>query len=246
MKSRSTPIGERLEAGAEAARERLEASADAARAAVALVRPRLRGVLHEAAFPLSLLAGAWAIFHSAAGAPRVATAIYAATLSACLGVSALYHRGPWSVRVRGVMGRIDHCAIFLLVAGTFTPIAVIALDGWLRLLTLAVVWGGAVAGLTLNAIRTNLPVLAEVGPYIAIGLFGVFLLPHLVGTVGWGAVALLAGGGAVYIAGAVIFAIKRPDPWPRTFGFHEIFHSFVIAAAVMQFVAITVWVLPQA
>ena len=246
MSTRTTPIGERLEAGAESARDRLEAGADAARAAVAAVRPRLRGVLHEAAFPFSLLAGAVAIFHSAPGAARVATAVYAATLSACLGVSALYHRGPWSVRARGVLQRIDHCTIFLLVAGTFTPIAVIALDGWLRLLTLGVVWGGALAGGTLNAIRANLPVVAEVGPYIGIGLFGVFLIPQLVGTLGWGAVALLAGGGALYIGGAVIFAVRRPDPWPRTFGFHEIFHSAVIAAAAMQWVAITVWVLPQA
>ena len=246
MSTRSTPIGERLEAGADAARERLEASAEAARAAVAAMRPRLRGVIHEAAFPLSLLAGAWAVLHSAPGAPRLATAIYAAALSACLGVSALYHRGPWSVRGRGVMRRLDHCTIFLLVAGTFTPIAVIALDGWMRWLTLAVVWGGAIAGATVNLIRVNLPVVAEVGPYIAIGLFGVFLMPQLVTTLGWGAVALLAGGGAVYIGGAVIFAIKRPDPWPRTFGFHEIFHSAVIAAAAMQWLAIALWVLPQA
>ncbi|MHB8717482.1 MAG: PAQR family membrane homeostasis protein TrhA [Candidatus Dormibacteria bacterium] len=225
--------------------ERLEARAEMARAAVAAARPRLRGVLHEAAFPLSLLAGAWAILHSAPGAPRAATSIYAATLSACLGVSALYHRGPWSARVRSVMRRLDHCTIFTLVAGTFTPIAVVALDGSLRLVTLAVVWGGALAGAVVNGVRINLPAVAEVGPYIAIGLFGVVLIPHLMATLGPSAVALLGGGGAVYIAGAVIFAFKRPDPWPRWFGFHEIFHTAVIAAAAMQWVAITYWVLPQ-
>ena len=119
---------------------------DAARAAVAFVKPRLRGVLHEAAFPVSLFAGAWAVVHAPPGTARTSTAIYAATLSACLGVSALYHRGHWSVSVQRWLRRLDHATIFMLIAGTFTPIAVIALTGWLSVATLAVVWGAALVG----------------------------------------------------------------------------------------------------
>ena len=219
---------------------------DAARAAVAFVTPRLRGVLHETAFPLSLLAGAWAILHAPAGAGRTSTAVYAATLSGCLGVSALYHRGHWSARVKAWMRRLDHATIFMLIAGTFTPIAVLAVSGWLRGTTLAVVWGGALAGSLLTTFWADAPVAVEVGPYIAIGGFGIVLMPRLLGNLGPVGVGLLALGGAVYIAGAVVFALQRPNPWPRTFGFHEIFHALVIAAAVLQWVAITYWVLPAA
>lgn len=222
----------------------VEAGTDAARAAVAFVRPRLRGVLHELAFPVSLLAGVWAIVRASPGAPRAATSIYAATLSACLGVSALYHRGHWSVRMRALMRRLDHATIFMLVAGTFTPIAAIAVSGGLSVATLVVVWGGALFGSVLATVRNDLPRALEVGPYIGVGAFGVVLMPHLLRHLGVAAVALLVLGGIVYIAGALIFAWQRPNPWPRTFGFHEIFHSAVLAAATLQWVAITFWVLP--
>jgi hemolysin III len=224
--------------------EAVDEAGDMARAAVAFVRPRLRGVLHELAFPVSLLGGAWAILHAPAGAARTSTAVYAATLSACLGVSALYHRGNWSMTMRRWLRRLDHATIFLLIAGTFTPIAVIALTGWLSVATLAVVWGGAVLGSLLNIVWIDAPVVLEVGPYIGIGAFGVVIIPRLMSNVGAVGVGLLALGGAVYIAGAIIYALKRPDPWPGTFGFHEIFHSLVIAAAVLQWVVITFWVLP--
>ncbi|MBJ7608395.1 MAG: hemolysin III family protein [Candidatus Dormibacteraeota bacterium] len=232
------------EAVSDAVSDAVDDAGGVARAAVAFVRPRLRGVLHEFAFPVSILAGVWAILDARAGSPRVATAIYAATLSACLGVSALYHRGHWSVRVRAWLRRLDHATIFLLIAGTFTPIAVIALTGWLRITTLAVVWGGVVLGNLLNLFWMNGPAALEVAPYIVMGGFGVVLMPHLLGNLGPVGVGLLALGGALYIAGAVIYAKKRPNPWPQTFGFHEIFHSLVIAAAVLQWVVIKHWVLP--
>jgi hemolysin III len=222
----------------------VDEAGDAARAAVAFVKPRLRGVLHEFTFPISLIAGAYAILHAPAGGARTSTAIYAATLSACLGVSALYHRGHWSVSVRRWLRRLDHATIFMLVAGTFTPIAVIALTGWLSVATLAVVWGGAILGSLLNLFWIDAPVVLEVGPYIAIGGFGIVIMPRLLSNIGPVGVGLLALGGAVYIAGAVIYARQRPNPWPRTFGFHEIFHSLVIAAAVLQWVVITHWVTP--
>jgi hemolysin III len=219
---------------------------DAARAAVAFVKPRLRGVLHAMAFPVSLLGGAWAILHAPAGTARTSTAVYAATLSGCLGVSALYHRGHWSRRARAWLRRLDHATIFMLIAGTFTPIAVIALSGWLTTATLAVVWGGAVAGSLLTTFWNNAPVVIEVGPYLAVGGFGVVLLPRLLANLGPVGVGLLALGGAVYVAGAIIYAFQRPNPWPRTFGFHEIFHTLVLAAALLQWIAITHWVLPAA
>ncbi len=221
-------------------------TADAARAAVAFVKPRLRGVSHELAFPVSLLAGAWAVVHAPAGTPRTATAIYAATLSACLGVSALYHRGRWSDRARAWLRRLDHATIFMLIAGTFTPIAAIALSGSLSVATLAIVWGSAVAGSIVTTVWTNAPVVVEVGPYIAVGSFGVVLMPHLLLNVGPVGLGLLALGGAMYVAGAVVYALQRPNPWPRTFGFHEIFHVMVITAAVLQWIVITRWVVPAA
>ena len=224
----------------------VDEAADAARAAVAFVTPRLRGVLHASAFPVSLLAGAWAITRAPAGPARTATAIYAATLSACLGVSAIYHRGHWSAGVRAWLRRLDHATIFLLIAGTFTPIAVIALSGWVTTLTLAVVWGGAVGGAVLNTLWANAPRAVEVGPYLGVGGFGVLLLPALFSTLAPAGVILLGLGGAVYIAGALVYASQRPNPWPRTFGFHEVFHTLVIAAATLQWVGITRWVLPAA
>ncbi len=217
-----------------------------ARASAVFVKPRLRGVLHELAFPVSLLGGAWAILHAPAGSARTSTAVYAATLSGCLGVSALYHRGHWSARAKAWLRRVDHATIFLLIAGTFTPIAVIALSGWLTTATLAVVWGGALVGSLLSLAWTNAPVAVEVGPYLAVGGFGVVLLPRLLTNLGVGGVALLALGGAAYVAGAIIYALQRPNPWPRTFGFHEIFHTLVVAAALLQWIAITRWVLPAA
>ena len=217
---------------------------DAARAAVAFVKPRLRGVLHEVAFPVSLLGGAWAILRAPEGTARTSTAVYAATLSTCLGVSALYHRGHWSVRARAWLRRLDHATIFMLIAGTFTPIAVIALSGWLSTATLAVVWGGALVGSIVTTLWTNAPVAVEVGPYIAVGGFGIVLMPRLLENLGPVGVGLLALGGAVYVTGAIIYACQRPNPWPRTFGFHEIFHSLVLAAALLQWIAITHWVLP--
>ena len=217
-----------------------------ARAAVAFVKPRLRGVLHELAFPISLLGGAWAILHAPAGHARTATAVYAATLSACLGVSALYHRVDWSATMKRWLRRLDHATIFMLIAGTFTPIAVVALTGWLSVATLVVVWGGAALGSLLALFWIDAPVVIEVGPYLAVGGFGVVLMPHLASNIGPVGVGLLALGGAGYIAGAIIYARQRPDPWPRTFGFHEIFHTLVIAAAVLQWVVITHWVLPAA
>ena len=233
--SKSTPLGDAV-----------DDVSDAARAAVAFVKPRLRGVLHEMAFPVSLLGGAWAILHAPAGTARTATAIYAATLSTCLGVSALYHRGHWSARARSWLRRLDHATIFMLIAGTFTPIAAIALSGWLSTATLAFVWGGAVVGSVLTTLWNDAPVAVEVGPYLAVGGFGLVLLPRLLANLGAAGVGLLALGGAVYVGGAVIYALQRPNPWPRTFGFHEIFHTLVLAAALLQWIAITQWVLPAA
>lgn len=222
------------------------ATADAAREAVALVKPRLRGVFHELAFPVSLLAGVFAILRAPAGDARLATAIYAASLSTCLGVSALYHRGRWSVRTRARLRRLDHATIFLLIAGTFTPIAVIAISGSLSVTTLAVVWGGGILGTIVCTVWDDAPLAVEVAPYLAVGGFGIVLIPHLIGHLGVVGVTLLALGAAVYTAGAFVFALHRPNPWPRTFGFHEIFHTMVLTAASLQWVGIVYWVIPAA
>lgn len=224
----------------------VEEVSDGARAAVAFVVPRMRGVLHEGAFPLSLVAGIWAIAHAPPGTPRASTAVYAATLSACLGVSAVYHRGHWSVPMRRWLRRLDRATIFLLIAGTFTPIAVVALPGWASVATLVAVWSAALGGAVLTSIWTDAPMLVEIGPYLAVGGFGIVMIPRLLAYLGPVAVGLLALGGAVYVLGAVVYAVHRPNPWPRTFGFHEIFHALVVTAAVLQWIVITQWVVPAA
>lgn len=212
-------------------------------AASCVAVPRMRGVLHEVAFPMSMLSGLLAVSRAAPGPARAATTVYAVTLSTCLGVSALYHRGHWSPPVRRRLRRIDHSAIFALVAGTFTPIAVLAVPRPLAVITLVVTWGGAGAGALVVALRRDPPRAAELAVYGAATCVGLLLLPWLVGSVGAAAAALLAAGGAIYGAGALVFASHRPNPWPRTFGFHEVFHSLVLAAALVQWVAIIRWVL---
>lgn len=207
-------------------------------------RPRLRGVLHQYAFIASLGCGATLILTASAGRARVAAAIYAGAVSALFGTSALYHRITWRPAVRRWMRRLDHMMIFVMIAGTYTPIALIALHGTLSRIVLVAVWAGAAAGALSTVAVAHTPKWASSLIYVTLGCAGLALLGELRATIGWLAVTGLLLGGILYSAGAVIYARQRPNPAPAVFGYHEIFHALVIAAAAVQYGVIAFDVLP--
>ena len=212
----------------------------------AAVKPRLRGVFHEYAFYVALCAGIVLVALSDSMRELVATWVYAAALAAMFGVSALYHRVDWrSPRTRVWMRRLDHSMIVLLIAGTYTPFAVLAFDGGLADAILVVVWAGAGAGLVLNLAWVDAPKWLTAVVFAALGWVGVVAVPELL-EVGVGAFLLVIAGGVLYTLGALAYALRRPDPRPATFGYHEIFHLLVVAAAAAHFIAIAVFVLPEA
>jgi hemolysin III len=206
-----------------------------------LARPRLRGWLHVWACAVSLAAGAAlvAVVAATRGArPGAATAVYALTVSLLFGTSALYHRINWSPVWQGVMARLDHAMIYVFIAGTYTPFAVITLPSTTGQVVLAVVWVGAVAGLILGAAWLSAPRWLSVPLYLALGWVAVFVLPELLRHGGVAAFVLLLTGGLLYTAGAVIFGLRRPDPLPQVFGFHEVFHLCTVLAAVCHYIAV--------
>jgi hemolysin III len=205
------------------------------------VKPRLRGVSHQYAFFVALAAGAALVVLARGGEARVAVAVYALSLCAMFGASALYHRIDWQPRPRAWLRRLDHSMIFVLVAGTYTPFAVLVLAPALGWTLLGVVWGGALAGIALSLLWVDAPRWLSAAVYVALGWVAVVGLPQLWDRAGAMAVALLATGGVLYTVGAVVYARRRPDPAPRIFGYHEIFHVLVIAAAAVHFAAIAVY-----
>ena len=216
------------------------------RPALAPVKPRLRGVLHQYAFFVSLAAGALLVLLAPSGRALLAATVYAISLSALLGVSALYHRVHWSARARRWMGRLDHTMIYLLIAGTFTPFGLLALSGTLAVVLLAVVWSGALAGIGLHVLWTDAPKWLTAAVYVTLGWTGTAALPQLVARVGWPPTALLLVGGVLYSVGAAIYALRRPDPAPAVFGYHEVFHALVVAAATTHYAAVAFCLLPRA
>jgi len=210
------------------------------------LKPRLRGVFHQYAFYVAVVAGAVLVVLSDSGRELVATWIYAVALAAMFGVSALYHRVNWrSARVRTWMRRLDHSTILLLIAGTYTPFALLAFDGRIGDVILVVVWSGAGAGLLLNLAWVDAPKWLTALVFIALGWVGVAAVPELL-DLGVAPTLLVFGGGALYTLGALTYAFRKPNPVPATFGYHEIFHVLVIAAAAVHFVAIAAFVLPEA
>jgi hemolysin III len=207
----------------------------------ALARPRLRGWLHVWACVVSLAAGAVLVAVAAAtrGArPGAATAIYALTVSLLFGTSALYHRLNWSPSKHAVMARLDHSMIFVFIAGTYTPFAVLSLPSASGRVVLAVVWTGAVAGLVLRSSWPTAPRWLAVPLYLGLGWVAVFVLPDLLRHGGVAAFVLLLAGGALYTVGAVIYGLRRPDPVPHVFGYHEVFHLCTVLAAICHYIAV--------
>ena len=208
------------------------------------VKPRLRGVLHQWAFFVSLAAGAALVLVAPGGRATLATAIYALTVAGLFGVSAVYHRVNWvSASARRWMRRLDHSMIFLVIAGTYTPFALLVLHGALATAILVAVWGGALAGIILNLVWIDAPKWLTAIVYIALGWVAVIAFPALFHDLGVTPTMLVALGGVLYTAGAIIYAIRKPDPVPAVFGYHEIFHMLVIAAAAVQYGVVAFYVL---
>jgi hemolysin III len=180
------------------------------------------------------------------GTPRLAATIYAASVAGLFGASALYHRITWaSKKARSWMRRLDHSMIFFLIAGTYTPFALLVLDGTIAGAILAVVWIGAVAGAIVEMVWINHPKWASALIYLSLGWVAVAAFPELWTSLGAAGTLLVAFGGLLYTAGAVVYATQRPNPNPAVFGYHEVFHLFVIAAALAHFSAIAFFALPH-
>jgi hemolysin III len=240
-------MGERASAGKRAVEERATAARGAAADAIAAVKPRLRGVSHEWAFFVSLFLGAGLIVAARTPRATLAVAIYAASLSALLGTSALYHRVEWRrPNARRWMRRLDHSMIFFLIAGTYTPFALLVLHGALANAILIVVWIGAIAGAIIETIWIDHPKWVAAVIYMSLGWVAVAAFPELWSEMGIAGTLLVAAGGLLYTAGAVVYATQRPDPNPAVFGYHEVFHLFVLAAAAAHFSAIAFFALPSA
>lgn len=239
-------MGERANAAKEAMGERATAAKEATAEAIAAVKPKLRGVSHEWAFFMSLGFGVALIVLAETPKATLAVAIYAVSLSALFGTSALYHRVNWRrPQVRQWMRRLDHSMIFFLIAGTYTPFALLVLDGTLAMAILAVVWIGAIAGAIVEMIWIDHPKWASALIYLSLGWVAVVTFPELYSSMGVAGTLLVAAGGLLYTAGAVVYAIQRPNPSPATFGYHEIFHLLVIAAAAAHFSAVAFFALPH-
>jgi hemolysin III len=209
------------------------------------IKPRLRGVFHQYAFFVSLASGTLLVLLTTTTRASLAAAIYAASVSALFGVSALYHRVTWTTPARRRMRRLDHSMIFLLIAGTYTPVGVLVLDGPLATVVLAVVWGGALAGIALEFAWTGAPRWLGGTVYLVLGWVAVVAMPQLFARLGMAGGLLIVAGGLLYSAGAAVYALRRPDPAPAVFGYHEVFHLLVIAAVATHFLAISLYALPS-
>jgi len=208
-------------------------------------KPRLRGVIHQWSFFVALVAGVALVVLAPAGRATVAAAVYAFALAGLLGTSALYHRITWRPGVRAWMRRVDHSMIFVLIAGTYTPFAVLLLSGSTQLVVLAGVWAGAAAGVVFALVWVRAPKWLSATAYVSLGWFAMVASPQIVERAGVAALVLIFGGGLFYTAGAVVYAAGRPDPRPAVFGYHEVFHVLVVLAAVVHFVAVAAFALPH-
>jgi hemolysin III len=219
--------------------------ADTVQAMPSEPRPRLRGVFHQWAFVAALIAGAVLVTRAPSGRAAAVGGVYAAALAGMFGASALYHRVPWPPSLRPWFRRLDHAMIFVLIAGTTTPVTVLGLEGVLPVVVLAVVWTGALVGVLLNLVWIGAPRRLVASVYVVLGWVGIVLLPETARHIGLAPALLFVAGGALYTAGAAIYMRRRPDPRPAVFGFHELFHVFVIAAALAHYIAIAAFVVPR-
>lgn len=209
-------------------------------------KPKLRGVFHQIAFFVSLMSGAWLVWVAPTTSSKLICLVYACAISLLFGVSALFHRHTWGPIGRRRMRRADHSTIFIAIAGSYTAVAAIALTGWARTTVLLIVWIGAILGITLRQVWLDAPKWVIALPYVVVGWAAVAVLPQLYRAIGPLGFMFLLIGGLAYSAGAVVYALKKPNPVPGVFGYHEVFHACTIVGAVFHFIVIAVFVLPLA
>jgi hemolysin III len=203
------------------------------------VKPKLRGWLHAGMAPVALVAGLVLVVFAPSQNGRITAAVFTLTAFLLFFTSAVYHRGHWSPRVTDVLKRLDHSAIFLIIAGSYTPFALLLPRDQARTMLL-IVWTGAVGGVLFRMLWVGAPRWLYVPIYVALGWVAVFYLGPLWTYGGAAVIALIALGGVFYTLGAVVYGIKRPNPSPRWFGFHEIFHTLTILAFVSHYIAATI------
>jgi hemolysin III len=227
--------------------EAIRSGLDSLAETVAEVKPKLRGWMHLATAPLTLAAGIVLVALSPDSTTRWGSAIFSLSALVLFTVSAVYHRGTWSPRVWAFLRRFDHSNIFILIAGSYTPFSLILLEGTQRTVLLTTVWTGAILGVLFRVFWTHAPRWLYTPIYIALGWAAVFFLPGFahgaserLGTpTAIAVLVLVAAGGALYTLGGVVYGFKRPDPWPRWFGFHEVFHTFTILAFISHYVGVS-------
>jgi hemolysin III len=212
-------------------------------ASAALARPKLRGVLHQAGFLIALAVAPLLIVGADGGRPRFAAAVFGGSVVACFGASALYHRVTWTTRARLWMRRVDHAGVYILIAGTYTPVCLLVLDDVWRLVVLSIVWTGALAAIVLKFAWVDAPKWLSATIGLILGWLAVVALPQLIGRLNVAALTLIVVGGLAYSAGAVVYARRRPDPAPAVFGYHEVFHALTIVGIACQYVAIAFFVI---
>jgi hemolysin III len=216
--------------------------AQAVASATAAVKPKLRGWFHAGAFPFAVAAGIVLITLAPTPRAAAASAVFAVSSWLLFGVSAIYHRGTWGPRWSAILRRLDHTNIFLIIAGTYTPVSLLLLSRTSAEVLLSLVWAGALIGIGMRVFWIDAPRWVYVPCYLALGWAALFYLPAFLRSGGWGVVGPIIAGGLLYSAGAVVYALKKPNPSPRWFGFHEIFHLLTVAAFVCHYVAISVTV----
>ncbi|GLY28611.1 DNA-binding protein [Kineosporia sp. NBRC 101731] len=229
----------RIEAGVERIGDRLEAGRERIENKLVELKPRMRGWLHAGTFPLSVLLGAILVILAPDERTRVSTAVFAVTASMLFGVSALYHRGGWSPRTSSFLKRFDHANIFLIIAGTYTPFSVLLLPSGPARTLLWIVWTGALLGVAFRVLWVGAPRWLYVPVYIALGWVALAYVPALLKGGGVAVFTLVVVGGALYTMGAVVYGLKRPNPSPRYFGFHEVFHAFTVLAFLAHYTGIS-------
>lgn len=204
------------------------------------VKPRLRGWLHAGAAPLALAAGVLLVLLSPAGTPKIGSAVFAFSALTLFSISAIMHYGGWSPRVELVLTRLDHASIFLLIAGTYTPFALLLLDGSERVVLLSVVWAGAGLGIAFRMLRPEAGRWVYTPIYLGLGWVAVFFVGDFARYAAPSVLVLLALGGLLYTAGGVVYGLRRPNPFPQWFGFHEVFHAFTVVAFAAHYAGISI------
>ena len=210
----------------------------------ALVKPRLRGMSHLTMFPVAVIAAIPLLFVGRSSTAVVSAIVFGTGVAAMFGVSGLYHVVTWTPRVRSWLARLDHATVYGLIAATYTPFGLLVLDGAWRVTVLAIVWSGALLAILMKLFWVRAPKWLSATIGLGLGWAGVVAMPEIYGEIGLNGLLFLAVGGLFYTAGGVIYALRRPNLVPGVFGYHELFHAFVIVAVALQYVAVAVYVLP--